>query len=297
MHHTREGGEVERELLDPAVPEFLDRADDQKLHQPVRRLPVAAHRRERHRRASVRGTKCRNPRIRPSPSRASGTSPPASRSVRSESIDIEKPRSHAPASQRLSDAFELAERALVELGQLGKLGRIAALLEPRDRLAHLPNRPAFEREAACLDDRFIADVEGAQPRLAPERNQAFTDTAGGELQPSPLGEVNGLGNESRQCRGRPDRVARDQHHAVLGPVGEEGAAGLVEQVLLVVAKLEEGECVRAVASDELPGDATGLGVRKAPRRGQRPEDEVGDGQQRTEGEQRGRPAADGRRRL
>jgi hypothetical protein len=135
--------------------------------------------------------------------------------VRSESIDIEKPRSHAAGEPALGHAFELAERALVELGQLGKLGRIAALLEPRDRLAHLPNRPALEREAACLDDRFIADVEGAQPRLAPERNQAFADTAGGELQPSPLGEVNGLGNESRQCRGRPDGVARDQHHAVL----------------------------------------------------------------------------------
>jgi hypothetical protein len=45
------------------------------------------------------GTKCRNPRIQP-PQLAVTTTPPASRSVRSESIDIEKPRSAEPASQR-----------------------------------------------------------------------------------------------------------------------------------------------------------------------------------------------------
>jgi len=110
------------------------------------------------------GTKCRKPRMRPSPSRASKTTPPAPRSVRSESIDIEKPRSHAPASQRLVTASSSQSVALVELGQLSQLRGVAALLEAGDRLAHLPNRATLEREAPGLDNGLVTDVEGAQPR-------------------------------------------------------------------------------------------------------------------------------------
>ena len=64
-----EGGEVERQLLDAALAQLLDRARRSELGQPVRRL------RSRRissatRRAAVGGTKCRKPRTVPSPSRA-----------------------------------------------------------------------------------------------------------------------------------------------------------------------------------------------------------------------------------
>src|SRR5262249_19459937 len=53
VDEPREGGEVERDLLDPALPELLDPARDQELHQAVRRVLLAPHQRERDRAAAV----------------------------------------------------------------------------------------------------------------------------------------------------------------------------------------------------------------------------------------------------
>ena len=69
---------------------------DEELGQPVGCIGVTAHHRQRHGRPAVAGTKCRTPRIRPSPSRASTNSVSCSRSPRIESIAIEKPISGEP---------------------------------------------------------------------------------------------------------------------------------------------------------------------------------------------------------
>lgn len=55
VDQAREGGEVQRYLVDAPVAQLLDAAGDQKLHQAVRRLMLATHQRERHGRSSVAG--------------------------------------------------------------------------------------------------------------------------------------------------------------------------------------------------------------------------------------------------
>src|SRR5438093_1049516 len=141
-------------------------------------------------------------------------------------------RSRAPA---LRYRLQLAEHAFVELRQLSQLRRVAGLLQPSHGLTHLADRAAFEREAAGLDDRLVADVEGPEPRLPPERDELFADPARGELQPAALGVRGRLGDEPRQSGGGPDGIAGAEQDTVLDPVGEEGPSLVVEQVLLVPA--------------------------------------------------------------
>ena len=43
LEQAGEGREVERELLDAALAQQLDRADDEELREAVRRVAVAAH--------------------------------------------------------------------------------------------------------------------------------------------------------------------------------------------------------------------------------------------------------------
>src|SRR5204863_233874 len=69
------------------------------------------------------------------------------------------------AKPSLGHRLELAERTLVELGQLAELSRVAALLQPCHGLAHLADRPALERKVGGFDDGLVTDVEGAQARL------------------------------------------------------------------------------------------------------------------------------------
>ena len=106
-----------------------------------------------------------------------------------------------------------------------------------------------------------------------------------QLQVSSFGVGDRLGDELRQTAGGPIGSLGAQQHAVLDPVGEERASGRIEQVLLVQAKLEEGERVGAVPGNELPRRTPGLGVGKTPRCRERPEHQVGDREQSTEGEQ------------
>src|SRR5207253_10212211 len=54
LEQPPERGEVERELLDAAFPQQLDRSNDEELRQAVRRVSVPAHERQRHRRPAVR---------------------------------------------------------------------------------------------------------------------------------------------------------------------------------------------------------------------------------------------------
>src|SRR5437764_6900795 len=285
LHQAREGREVERDLLHSALAQRLDCVHDEELGQSVRGLPVPAPRRERHGWASVRGNEVKEA--------ADATVGVAREHDEAAGPALGPERVHAHRETALGRArqpangylLELAERAFVEAGKLCERRRVAALLEPCHRLAHLAYRPTIQREAPSFDDRFVAQVERTQARLPPERNQRFADAARRQLRASPLGVRRRLRDEAGQGGGWPNRVARAEQDAVFDPVGEEGGAGLVEQVLLVAAELEERERVGAVAADEPPGEAPGLGIGKAPRRSERPEHEIGDRQQRGEREQ------------
>src|SRR5256886_7907827 len=180
VHDAGEGGEVERDLLDPAVPQRLDRADDQELHQPVRRLPIAPHRRERHRRASVRGDQVQE--TADAPIAVAGKQDDAAGApFGAERVHRHREAALARAGEpALGHSLELAERALVELGQLGQLRGVAALLEAGGRPAHPWNRPPLGREAPSLAKGPVASLEGAQPGLTPERNEALAEPPGGD---------------------------------------------------------------------------------------------------------------------
>ena len=75
-------------------------------------------------------------------------------------------------------------------------------------------------------------------------------------------------------------IAGEQQHSVLDPVADERPLVLAEEVLLVGAKLEEGQRVRAVAMDELGGGGAGVGTGQPARGGERAEHDVPDRQQR-----------------
>src|SRR5262245_5878032 len=66
----------------------------------------------------------------------------------------------APAA---ADRLELRELGVGELADLPQLGRVPLLLEPRDRLPDLADRPPLERERRGLDDGLVAEVHRAQP--------------------------------------------------------------------------------------------------------------------------------------
>src|SRR5258705_467119 len=129
-----------------------------------------------------------------------------------EALDLEV--GIAKRDEAAQQPFEAAPRTVHDAGEGGEVER--DLLDPA-----VPQR--LEREPPAPASALAADGGGPRPGLSPARNEAPAAPAGGDLQPPPLAKGDRLGNESRQGRGRADGVARDQHHAVLDPVGEEGA--------------------------------------------------------------------------
>ena len=87
----------------------------------------------------------------------------------------ERVERHHEASLRLGaaplarDPLELAAQVLADLSRPQHLGAVAGALEPVDRLAHLADRPALERERRRLDHRLVAVVEGMQAVRPVER--------------------------------------------------------------------------------------------------------------------------------
>ena len=152
---------------------------------------------------------------------------------------------------------------------------VPLFLQACDRLAHLPDRPALEREGPRLDDSLVAEVDGAQAELAPERQQALARAQRGDVQAASLGEDAQLSEQARNRLVRPDRVPGDEQDAGLDAVAQERAPVGVEEVVLVAAELEVGKRVRTVPADELPGGAPRLAGREGARRRERTEDEVG----------------------
>ena len=89
-----------------------------------------------------------------------------------------------------------------------------------------------------------------------------------------LGERADVAQEARECFGRADRIARDEQHTVLDPVGEERSAIAGEEVSGIPAQLEERERVPAVSSHERQHSPTALRLSKRLPSPTRPEENV-----------------------
>jgi hypothetical protein len=150
--------EVERELLHTSFAQQLDRANDEELHQAVRRCAVAAHERQRERLPAVRRHEMQEA------ANAGGRVPcNDDETVASERVHCHgEPtlaRGSAPAGRNV---VELSESCVVELRECAHLRGVAGLAEPVHGLSHLADRAAFERERRSVDDRLVADVDRAQ---------------------------------------------------------------------------------------------------------------------------------------
>jgi hypothetical protein len=155
-----------------------------------------------------------------------------------------------------------------------RLRRVAGRAEPVDRLPHLADRPAVEREGRDLEHRLVTVVEGVEPVRAVERRGSARSAEDGDApvalaceRDEPLDEpVNSAGG--RSGRPRPPRLPDDA-------VGEEGALVLAEEVRLVGAQREGGEVSaphEATARARLPLALLrgGGSARREPRREQPP---------------------------
>ena len=212
VHQAREGGEVERQLLDPALAQQLDRADDQELHQAVRRCRArGASGRATSRRGRSRARSAGSRRPRRPASRATTTTLSARWSPRSVSIAIEKPRSGASAAPALRHRLELGELRLARArAARARSAVVARLARAGHGLAHLADRAPLERERGQLDDRLVADVEGLEPGSSRQLRELLAGADHAEREAAHLGEGAQLAQQAgeRLARARPGRPRR-----------------------------------------------------------------------------------------
>jgi hypothetical protein len=149
------------------------------------------------------------------------------------------------------DVLELGELGVAELAGKAQLDLIAEPFEPVDGLADFADRPSPEREGAGVDDRLVGEVEGVQAGTAVEGQHRFARSEGADPQAVAGGEAARLPEQVGDRGGVADGVAGDQEHVALDPVCEEGLPVGAEQVLGVLAELEESERVAAVGADAL----------------------------------------------
>ena len=118
-------------------------------------------------------------------------------------------------------------------------------------MPNLPDRASFQVEPLRLDDRLVADVQRPQSGLLEQRAPLGADPERGEPERALLGEPHHDRDQALDGLALTDRIAGDDQHTALDPVAEKGRPLGVEQVVLVLAQLEERERVVAVLAHEL----------------------------------------------
>ena len=181
---------------------------------------------------------------------------------------IEKPRSGWPRSQERLTRSTSRRCSTVSSRARSDARRVPGLAQARDRLAHLADRPALEREARGVHDRLVADVDRAQADRVPVGEVRARDAQRGDAPGVGVAVAREVGEQRRRGRRVADGIAGDERHAADRAVGEEGRALLVEEVRLVAPQREVGERVAAVALDEPPrvaavGDGCADGASRA----------------------------------
>src|SRR2546423_4388133 len=207
MDEAREGREVQGGLFDASVAKQLEAARDQELGETVRRAMVAPHHRERDGRAAVARDE-----VKEAADPALGVAPDHDQAVgvllAPEGVERHREASFGRAvPPAAADRVQLGDLGVGELAEILQARAEALLLESRDRLAHLADRAAVERERPRLDHRLVAEVERAQAELAPQGPQPLAGADHGDSQTTCLRELAPLSQETPDRLVPPNRVA------------------------------------------------------------------------------------------
>ncbi len=149
-----------------------------------------------------------------------------------------------------ADALDLAPLLDRQLARAHHARRVPGLVQARDRLAHLADRPALEREARRVHDGLVAHVDRAQADRVPVGEVRLGDAERRHAPGVGVAVAREVGQQGGRGRGVSDGIAGHERHAADGSVGEEARALLVEEVRLVAAQREVGQRVAPVALDE-----------------------------------------------
>ena len=234
----RERREVETEALGAALAERGDGFDDQKLVEPRRSRPVAPHRLQRI----------------PPPSPVWDEVQKTARPLLPVESEHEQTlgifRCEHAAERHRKTTFgcfptplvrEAAARGANIGGNLFRREHLTPVSLAPHVIGALPDvtdAAPFQREAADVDDRFVAEIERAQPGLFVdvERLRCCPDARDG---PVSLLRVRQEVREKLGPRlGRADRVAGDERNPGDIPVRQERGVIRVEEIVLVVAERE-----------------------------------------------------------
>src|SRR5205809_159878 len=150
------------------------------------------------------------------------------------------------------DVLELELQRGRDLVRSHNAERVAGLVEPGDRLAHLADRTAVERELARTEHRLVPDRDGLEPEraIAVEVRVGCADHR--ESPPARTRNPLQLRQQVIDLRLVADGIAADERSSRDDPVGEESTARGREEITLVASQREEGEAVATVAVHERP---------------------------------------------
>src|SRR5262249_15615319 len=130
---------------------------------------------------------------------------------------------------------------------------VTGLLETADRLSHLPDRTAVQREVGGRDHRLVAEVDGLEAELCVIRERLARRARDGDSPALARRDAAELGDEPAPLVAVSDRIAGDEGGAGDNAIREERLAARREEVALVAPKREVREAVGAVLSDERLG--------------------------------------------
>src|SRR6202042_1644992 len=134
------------------------------------------------------------------------------------------------------------------------LRHVSLAADPGDHLADVAHGPARHREVGQVDNRLVAEFQGAQVALpAPHLGAVLTAADHGRHPGVPVGLVQeGLDRAGPRLRVA-DRVPPGQYDARHDPVADAGLAGRRPDYALVVAQREVAERVQlAVPAQQFP---------------------------------------------
>ena len=184
--------------------------------------------------------------------------------------------------------LDLTELVTVEGVKRVQRRRETRLVQAGHGLTHLADRPSLEREGARIDHRLVTEIHAVQPEACVDVQDLLAGADDGELQTAGAGERAQIREQLRKRRRRADRVAGNDQDAGLDAVADECGPLRVEEVVLVGTKLEERERILSVAANDLDGEPADLRHGQRPRRRERPEDDVRDGEERRGDDHMGR---------
>jgi hypothetical protein len=151
---------------------------------------------------------------------------------------------------RSGDALDFCARALVEGLRPHHAHAVAGALEARDRLPHLVDAPALQRELLGMHDRLVPEVDALESGRAIDRERLAADAECGHSPAVRVRVPAERGQQAGELLGCADGVAADHSRASRDTVGEERAAARREEPGRVLAQLEEGERVVSVLLDD-----------------------------------------------